>query len=595
MYNRERNNTTERMTTIVKASASSEGAIAKKNKKIKRLRIINECDICMETYNTKRNKPVLCEYCPMEACRSCCERYILGENTIKCMSIYCNREWSRTYIASQFTPSFIDGPLKEHRKTILYDKEREKFPYTLEKMGQLDELELKINTYDIDDINKNIHEINRKCHEIPQQFEFKKVKYIKRINKINKKIRKQIQNESDNVIWNNFVKQYTAIVTNMNSELITSFMAPNIPDDLVMSEEKHKIIKVFNTFFETFLKSKTDYNVLYDKGRKYVNMKNEMEQLDAQRDMIWDELATQQQQSPVRNVNINKCPTQDCKGILNAEWHCILCKVDACSSCHEIKGEEHKCNSDTVETVKMLKADTKACPKCYTNIYKIDGCDQMWCVKCHTAFSWRTGAIETKIHNPHYYEWMRKNSANGVIPREAGDNTRVGCNTPINENTAINYTREIQKYYIDEMLMNDLEIISSGVLSNIQHVIHLTEVVLPRHNDETDLVDEFIMRTQLLKNEINEKKYKTNLEKEAKKKSKNAEVRQVVQLWIDAKSDILRRVMDVVSIESVTFENILDSLHNQQKIIKEMNELDMHIRESIKEIESTYNNIVKLD
>ena len=94
---------------------------------------------------------------------------------------------------------------------------------------------------------------------------------------------------------------------------------------------------------------------------------------------------------------------------------------------------------------------------------------------------------------------------------------------------------------------------------------------------------------------INEKNYKTNLEKEAKKKSKNAEVRQVVQLWIDAKSDILRRVMDVVRIESVTFENVLDSLHNQQKIIKEMNELDECMKVSIKEIESTYNNIVKFD
>jgi hypothetical protein len=40
---------------------------------------------------------------------------------------------------------------------------------------------------------------------------------------------------------------------------------------------------------------------------------------------------------------------------------------------------------------------------------------------------------------------------------------------------------------------------------------------------------------------------------------------------------------------------VLDSLHNQQKIIKEMNELDECMKVSIKEIESTYNNIVKLD
>ena len=567
--------------------------------KRKKLVIINECDICMETYNKKLNKPILCEYCPMEVCRSCCERYILGEKIVKCMSIYCNREWSCKYIASQFTARFIEGPLKEHRKTILYEKEREKFPYTLEKMGELNDLELKINTYDIDDINKKIHEINRKCHEIPKQFAFQRDNYVKRINKLNKKIRKQIQNESDYIIWNNFVKQYSAIVSNMNSALMTNFVAPNIPDDLVMSEEKHKIIKVFNKCIESFLKSKKDYNALYEKRQEYVHITIEVEQLEEQRDMIWDEIAMNpNEQQQQQNQVINKCPTQDCKGILNAEWHCILCNVDSCSSCHEIKGEEHKCDSNTVETVKMLNADTKSCPKCYTSIYKIDGCDQMWCVKCHTAFSWKTGAIETKIHNPHYYEWMRKNSANGVIPRDAGDNANavVGCNTPINENTVINYTREIQKYYIDDMLMNDLDIISSTVLSNIQHVVHMTEVVLPRHTYETEtvLVNEFIMRTNFLKNEINEIKYKTKLEKDAKNKSKNAEVRQVVQTWIHAKSDILRRVMEVVGVESVTVENVLDSIHNQQNIIKEMNELDEYMKTLIKEIGKVYNKVIEL-
>jgi hypothetical protein len=47
----------------------------------------------------------------------------------------------------------------------------------------------------------------------------------------------------------------------------------------------------------------------------------------------------------------------------------------------------------------------------------------MWCVMegCGTAFSWETGQIVTgKVHNPHYYEWLRRNGG-GAAPREVGD------------------------------------------------------------------------------------------------------------------------------------------------------------------------------
>ena len=98
------------------------------------------------------------------------------------------------------------------------------------------------------------------------------------------------------------------------------------------------------------------------------------------------------------NYNALVCSKEDCRGYLNNEWKCGVCDTFTCSKCNiNIVGtiDNHECNKEDVETFSLLKKDTKSCPKCNTSIFKIDGCDQMWCTQCHTAFSWRTGRIET--------------------------------------------------------------------------------------------------------------------------------------------------------------------------------------------------------
>ena len=590
-------------------SSSTSTNKKKKTRKIN-LTIINECDICMETYNTKNNKPVLCEYCPMEACRSCCERYILGENTIKCMSVYCNSEWSRKYIASQFTPSFINGQLKEHRKSILYDKERAKFPYTIEKMNILDDVEIKLDTYDIKQIRTNIHSINKKRRDVLERFTFQKegfIKLIKKHNKKNMEEHKKIQNDAAAAdsysIWNEFARKYHVVVDKIITREITkeTFVAPTIPSNVKISGTKQKLVRLFDKLINSFFKNNDEVNELnkiQEQNEKMYDDWVDLEQLQAD---TWNEIGTTTTQVK-QPTNTHKCPTPECNGILNAEWHCILCKVNACSSCHEVVDEEHKCNPDTIETIKMLKKDTKACPKCHTNIYKIDGCDQMWCVQCHTAFSWKTGNIETKIHNPHYYEWMRKNSANGVIAREVGDNHGPACEA-INDNAVIiymnavtSYLQEMRKYNIvDENVIQCVESNTNDFMINVQNLVHLNEVVLPRHTGVIDITSEFITRSKFLKKEIDEKKYKMFLEKEAKKTNKNTEVRQLIQLWIDAKTDILRRVMGVIRTQPITLESVLVSIHTQKKIMNEMIDLDAYVHSSAKEIENIYKNVVKLN
>lgn len=110
------------------------------------------------------------------------------------------------------------------------------------------------------------------------------------------------------------------------------------------------------------------------------------------------------------------CQAKECKGYLSTKYKCGLCEQYTCSQCLLVKEEGHECKPDDVLTVRMIREETKPCPKCSTRISKIDGCDQMWCVECKTAFSWKSGnVVNGAIHNPHYYEFLRKTQ--GFVPR----------------------------------------------------------------------------------------------------------------------------------------------------------------------------------
>lgn len=119
-------------------------------------------------------------------------------------------------------------------------------------------------------------------------------------------------------------------------------------------------------------------------------------------------------------IRVMKCVSDGCRGFLNNEYTCTLCNTQVCKDCHAVVHENHVCKQEDIDSVKLIREETRPCPSCQTNITKTDGCDQMWCTTCHTTFSWNTGRIETgRIHNPHYIAWVKQN--NKIMPRELGD------------------------------------------------------------------------------------------------------------------------------------------------------------------------------
>jgi hypothetical protein len=231
---------------------------------------------------------------------------------------------------------------------------------------------------------------------------------------------------------------------------------------------------------------------------------------------------------------VRRCPCDGCRGFLSSKWKCGVCDKKICSECNEEKNEEdgtHVCNPENVETVKLLKKDTKSCPKCGVLIFKISGCSQMWCPDCHTAFNWNTLKIETGIiHNPHYYEFQRANAGTQPAGRNLGD---IPCGGFPNYNELYTTIRHFEKEDYTR-------------LCNIHRLIsHIQQYELRYVYRNTDLdVSNLDIRIRYLMNDnMDDKSFKATIQKREKAKNKLRDIANILRMFSDTGADIMRQIV----------------------------------------------------
>jgi hypothetical protein len=225
-----------------------------------------------------------------------------------------------------------------------------------------------------------------------------------------------------------------------------------------------------------------------------------------------------------------QCPLEECKGFLNEEWFCGLCDHKYCKDCNERLTDDHTCDPEVVETMKLLNKDSKSCPKCGTVIHKTSGCAQMWCISCHTAFNWRTGEIETgRIHNPHFIEFKKKT----MMSREHGDIPCGGVPT----------FRELR------------EVGASNEILQCAMVIHQVE----RENMYLDTrpPENTQVRVAYMLNDIDEKDFKNFLQRQEKYKDKTRDLSNIFEMMANTGGDLLRQYV----LEPERHDEIVDLLH----------------------------------
>ena len=241
---------------------------------------------------------------------------------------------------------------------------------------------------------------------------------------------------------------------------------------------------------------------------------------------------------------VRACPYQDCRGFLSTAWKCGMCEMWSCPTCHEVKGPdkdtEHTCNPDNVATARLLDRDSRHCPKCASSIFKINGCDQMWCTQCHTAFSWKTGRVETGVvHNPHYFEAQR---LLGRLPRAHGD---VPCGgfpdwPPV-----------------AQRLINASQFSKNTIRNAYRSFGHAYHHLIPRYrvNEQEENRD---LRIKLMIGDMNEEEFKRRIQQREKARQRKTDIRQVLEMYTAVVNDLFQ--MYIQDSQLVVLENSMKEL-----------------------------------
>ena len=216
---------------------------------------------------------------------------------------------------------------------------------------------------------------------------------------------------------------------------------------------------------------------------------------------------------------IMPCPINDCRGFLSTAWKCGVCERNICKDCHCEKedGNDHICDENIRSSIATMKRDSKPCPSCGSMIFRISGCDQMWCTQCCTAFSWNTGRIHTgTVHNPHYFNWLQQN----------GQDTRRVTQNPCGRRYAEGYNPPRN---FPQKMMNAYRM--------IRHIIY---VELPRFRAAPGVDPNRDLRISYMLGIMTDKEFKSILQKREKNEAKKAQIRGILNMFVDVSDDILR-------------------------------------------------------
>lgn len=439
-----------------------------------------DCSVCAEKYTSVVRTKICCGYCSYSACKTCVTRYLLSQAVdAHCMN--CRTGWNRDFLDIHMTKAFRIGPWKEHLKKMIVNREKailpnfQKYAAARKKMLEISPI-MNAALKRVVDVDSRKSKINNDMHARVVQ-----IAYAAPENQAT--MMEQQKNDAENL--SKILMEYT-----------------------IARVESVRVSDIFS--------------------RQYKIYNN----VDSKKDEEKKEF-------------IMKCVKDGCRGFLSQAYKCELCSTYVCKECMIPKSEKndtaHVCKKDDVDTVALIRKDTRPCPKCGIRISKIDGCDQMWCTaaECGTAFSWISGkVISGVIHNPHYYEWIRR--TNGEVPRNPGE-ILCGGLPPFQNAISIPFRTLGLMYRPLYKAQTDTIIQIHACLSDLEFVR------VPQYNFRRDVDMLKELHVDFLLGTINEDKWSRSIYLKENNFEKKQMIGQVIQTFYNAGADIMRNLANVIA------------------------------------------------
>ncbi len=397
----------------------------------------------------------------------------------------CKRAWEREFLDGVLPKSFMTGEYKRHRETVLYDREMALLPATQDAVAGYREAKT---------LEARIKDMRAEGAAMSRVLRERKLEYWN----LAERLRRMDRSASGYRAMHETVRVARRAATEMQRE--------RRDKQIVLGTARYRLGRL--------------------RQYQYVLPAD-----DPGADALPDPPAN-------RRSFIRACPAEGCRGFLSTQWKCGTCDVRVCAKCHEIKtpaadgatpaadgatpaADGHVCNPDSVASAALIAKDSKPCPGCASLIHRVSGCSQMFCVQCKVAFDWHSGQVVTNtnaIHNPHYYEWLRR--TRGHVPRAAGDDP------------CANQDRLPDYWQMRRVIGN-----SSTLYKYHRLALHVNASELPTLRQAVP-PDDRDLRLKYLVQEVDARTWRVKLQRREKLREKVRAVGQVYEMFYAASVDI---------------------------------------------------------